>query len=85
LRILKKKKVFITEIKEKINEIEAQFEELVEKVADDIDIQSKNLKLESNPQIGYYFRVSRKVKKTKKNNIISALYHDRSQSASLKK
>ena len=31
------------------------------KVAADIEIQEKSLKLESNPQIGYYFRVSRKV------------------------
>ncbi len=36
-------------------------ERLSDKVATELDLPSKSVKLESNPQNGYYFRISRKV------------------------
>jgi DNA mismatch repair protein MSH2 len=58
----------LKELKEKLDEIEEEIEDMADKVAADLDLPSKTVKLESNAQSGYYLRVSRKEDNVLRNN-----------------
>lgn len=48
-------------LKDQLDEVEHEIESLLDKVARDLDLGNKLIRLEQNDQHGYYFRVSRKV------------------------
>lgn len=57
------------ELKEELDSCESQAENTLSRVAADLKLDSvKSLKLESNGQIGYYFRVTLKDEKNLRNN-----------------
>lgn len=60
--------ILFTELKETMDELEEKMQSQVNKAANDLDIEAgKTLKIESNQQFGYYFRVSLKEEKVLRN------------------
>lgn len=58
----------ILELKNTMDEVEAKLQSQLGKVANDLSIEAgKTLKLESNQQLGYYFRVTLKEEKVLRN------------------
>ncbi|KAL5010021.1 hypothetical protein ScPMuIL_012326 [Solemya velum] len=56
-------------LRQKIDELEEDIKDQLKKVARDLSMEpNKVLKLESNSQLGYYFRVTRKEEKSLRNN-----------------
>ena len=51
----------LQELRDTLDEVEAKVERLGEKIAKELDMSAKSIKIESNTQSGYYFRVPRKV------------------------
>ncbi|XP_014768650.1 DNA mismatch repair protein Msh2 [Octopus bimaculoides] len=59
----------LTSLREKLDEVEADIKSQLNKVARDLGVEpQKTLKLESNSQLGYFFRVTRKEEKLIRNN-----------------
>ena len=58
----------LKELKDKLDEIESEIQAQADKVANDLDLPSKSVKLESNDQNGYYIRLSRKDENLLRNN-----------------
>ncbi|XP_050392192.1 DNA mismatch repair protein Msh2 [Patella vulgata] len=59
----------LAELRERIDSLESDIKAQVNKVARDLGLEAnKTLKLESNNQLGYYFRVTRKDEKALRNN-----------------
>jgi len=58
----------LKELRENLDDIEEKLEKLSDKVANDLDLPSKSVKLENNPQSGNYFRISRKDDAVLRNN-----------------
>ena len=59
----------LQELKQEIDECESRVEDTLSEVAADLKLDStKSVKLESNGQIGYYFRVTLKDEKNLRNN-----------------
>lgn len=65
----------LKELKEQLDRNEEKLEKLGNETADDLDLLSKSVKLESNPVNGYYFRIPRKddasLKKLKNHKVIA--------------
>lgn len=58
----------LLELKNTMDEVEAKLQSQLGKVANDLSIEAgKTLKLESNQQLGYYFRVTLKEEKVLRN------------------
>lgn len=51
----------LQELRDSLDELEDRINRLAEKVASDLGLPEKSVKLESNSQSGYFFRVTRKV------------------------
>lgn len=61
-------RLILLELKNVMDEMEEELQLQLGKVADDLSIEAgKTLKLESNPQFGYYFRVTLKEEKVLRN------------------
>jgi len=59
----------ITELKDAMDETEERIQRQLGKAADDLGMEAgKTLKLESNQQLGYYFRITLKEEKILRNN-----------------
>ncbi|XP_012937980.1 DNA mismatch repair protein Msh2 [Aplysia californica] len=59
----------LTELRNKMDELEKEIKGQLNKVARDLNLEpNKTLKLESNNQLGYFFRVTRKEEKALRNN-----------------
>ncbi|CAG5124986.1 unnamed protein product [Candidula unifasciata] len=59
----------LTELRQRIDELEENIKAQLNQVARDLGLEpNKTLKLESNSQLGYYFRVTRKEEKALRNN-----------------
>lgn len=59
----------LTALREKLDEVESDIKAQLNKVARDLGVEpNKTLKLESNSQLGYFFRVTRKEEKLIRNN-----------------
>ncbi|XP_048239590.1 DNA mismatch repair protein Msh2-like [Haliotis rufescens] len=59
----------LTALREKIDDLEGQIKGQMNRVARDLGLEAnKTLKLESNSQLGYFFRVTRKDEKNLRNN-----------------
>lgn len=58
----------LKELRDQLDAIEEKIENLAEKAARDLELPPKSIKLESNAQNGYFFRISRKDDSQVRNN-----------------
>lgn len=61
--------LYILELKQEMDSSQSKAERLLSRVASDLGLETnKSVKLESNAQIGYFFRVTLKEEKSLRNN-----------------
>lgn len=65
----------LKELKDRLDDIEDKLDRIADKTASELGLPNKTVKLETNPQLGYYFRIPRKddvaLKKIKNHKVVA--------------